>query len=105
MARPAGIVTGSDPLRVTASAANLIDSVLADVDAGLVVLQHADGCTCRPPDSYLMTCIRLTVEAAVPSKCKDVGAPGVDPNPCTEPGPLPRCQICPKSPTYWRSLA
>jgi hypothetical protein len=41
------------------------------------------------------------IRAAVPLKCEPRAA-GVDPNECVEPGSLPRCQICPLSPTYWR---
>lgn len=38
----------------------------------------------------------------VPDKCAGATGAGITPNPCTEPGSLPRCQLCPKSPTYWR---
>lgn len=42
----------------------------------------------------------------VPSKCAgNPAAAGVPPNPCTEPGRLPRCHICPESPNYWRRKA
>lgn len=40
--------------------------------------------------------------ADVPDKCEGPTGMGIDPNPCTDPGSLPRCEICPKSPTYWR---
>lgn len=38
----------------------------------------------------------------VPLKCKDHDAAGVTPNPCTVPGSMSKCQLCPASPTYWR---
>ena len=37
----------------------------------------------------------------IPSKCAGPTGAGVDPNPCIEPGSLPRCQLCPESPNYW----
>lgn len=40
--------------------------------------------------------------ATVPDKCDPLIGAGVEANPCTKPGSLPRCQLCPKSPTYWR---
>jgi hypothetical protein len=39
---------------------------------------------------------------SVPSKCAGPTGAGVERNPCTEPGKLPRCQLCPDSPTYRR---
>lgn len=42
---------------------------------------------------------------SVPSKCAGHGGPGVPANPCTRPGSLPRCQLCPASPNYWRRVA
>lgn len=44
----------------------------------------------------------LATEPPGPSKCPGHGGPGVPANPCTEPGSLPRCQLCLNSPTYWR---
>jgi hypothetical protein len=41
--------------------------------------------------------------ASVPSKCAGPTGAGIEPNPCTEPGSLPRCQLCPNSPAYWRA--
>lgn len=41
-------------------------------------------------------------EPPVPSKCSPPPGAGVPPNPCLEPGSLPRCQLCPTSPNYWR---
>jgi hypothetical protein len=38
----------------------------------------------------------------VPSKCAGPTGGGIEPNPCTEPGSLPRCKLCPNSPSYWR---
>jgi hypothetical protein len=46
--------------------------------------------------------ITPTAADTVPSKCAGPTGPGIEPNPCTEPGGLPRCQLCPNSPTYWR---
>lgn len=40
---------------------------------------------------------------AVPDKCAAPTGSGIDPKPCTEPGSLPRCQLCPRSPNYWRT--
>jgi hypothetical protein len=39
---------------------------------------------------------------AVPDKCDPTPGAGVERNPCTEPGTLPRCELCPRSPNYWR---
>lgn len=41
----------------------------------------------------------------VPEKCAPPTGAGIEPKPCMEPGSLPRCQLCPKSPTYWRKEA
>lgn len=41
-------------------------------------------------------------ETPVPLKCDPKTGAGVEPNPCPKPGSLPRCKICPASPTYWR---
>lgn len=49
--------------------------------------------------------VEVTPGVYVPVKCEDTGAPGSPPNPCTEPGSLPRCQLCPVSPNYWRKRA
>jgi hypothetical protein len=37
-----------------------------------------------------------------PLKCDGAATPEHPAVPCAEPGTLPRCQICPASPTYWR---
>jgi hypothetical protein len=39
----------------------------------------------------------------VPLKCDPTPGAGVPPNPCTEPGTQPKCQLCPASPNYWRT--
>lgn len=39
----------------------------------------------------------------VPIKCAGPTGAGIEPNPCTEPGSLPRCMICPNGPGYWRN--
>jgi hypothetical protein len=41
------------------------------------------------------------IKVKIPSKCNPTPGAGNPPNPCTEPGTLPRCQLCPSSPTYW----
>jgi len=42
------------------------------------------------------------VTEPIPSKCAGHGGPGIPANPCLVPGSLPRCQLCPSSPTYFR---
>lgn len=41
----------------------------------------------------------------VPLKCPSHNAAGVTPNPCTQPGSMARCMLCPASPTFWRKTA
>ncbi|GIM88843.1 hypothetical protein [Paractinoplanes toevensis] len=50
-----------------------------------------------------MTAVAEPVTAEVPSKCAGgANAAGSPANPCDTPGNLPRCQLCPTSPNYWR---
>lgn len=46
-----------------------------------------------------------TALADVPDKCEGPTGAGIEPNPCLEPGSLPRCGLCPKSHTYWRNAS
>lgn len=45
------------------------------------------------------------VPVEIPSKCASADAAESPANPCTEPGSLPRCMICPASPNYYRREA
>lgn len=53
-----------------------------------------------------MTAAELTrsplAPADVPSKCASESVAGSPAYPCPGSGSLPRCQLCPDSPTYWR---
>lgn len=44
----------------------------------------------------------MTAATEVPSKCDPTPGADVLRNPCTRPGSLLRCRLCPNSPTYWR---
>jgi hypothetical protein len=45
----------------------------------------------------------MTSPEPAPSKCAGPQGANVRPNPCRVPGELPRCVLCPVSPTYWRN--
>jgi hypothetical protein len=49
----------------------------------------------------LWTATVAGIKVKIPRKCDPTPGVGVQRNPCTDPGTLPRCQLCPDSPTYW----
>ncbi len=103
------------PVAVTAETAAMCDAVAAAVDAGAFEMRHVEHCTCVGTDRMTADCVQRTYDLMrhgtvrcasaprdVPAKCTGPLGADVDPNPCSAPGSLLRCQLCPSSPTYWR---
>lgn len=49
-----------------------------------------------------MTAVLAAEYPAIPLKCPPERAANVPANPCDRPGEQLRCQLCPRSPNYWR---